>query len=44
VAHVSLVGLDVEILSRVLLDGRTDLAVELDLLLQRRRLRVGVPW
>ena len=42
VAHVRLVGLDVELLTRVLLDRRTDLAVELDLLLQRGRVGVGV--
>jgi hypothetical protein len=32
VAHVRLVGLDVQLLARVLLDRRADVAVELDLL------------
>ena len=42
VPHVRLVGLDVQLLARVLLDRGADVAVELDLLLQRRRLGVGV--
>ena len=42
VAHVRLVGLDVQLLARVLLDGGADVAVELDLLLQRGGLGVGV--
>ena len=39
VPHVGLVGLDVQLLSRVLLDGRPDLAVELDVLREVQPLR-----
>jgi hypothetical protein len=35
VAHVRLVGLDVQLFARVLLDGGANLGVELDFLLQR---------
>jgi hypothetical protein len=41
--HVRLVGVDVELLTRVLLDDRTDLDVELDFLPQSGRVGVGVP-
>ena len=43
VPHVSLVWLDVELLARVLLESGTDLAEELDLLLDGGHLSVGVP-
>ena len=41
-AHIRFVGLDVELLTRVLLDRRADLTVELDLVLQRVGLIGGV--
>jgi len=42
VAHVRLIGLDIEFLPRVFLDGCPDLAVILDFLLQRGRFCGGI--